>query len=174
MLTRREGESVIEWAGRWFERAKVVLATDGYHIPMATLVMPDGSDEMMALKFDDRQAIYVLMYRLARHVQETGATAILVISEFWVGSRDDVTKGIKPSESLTRREALQVQVASAECQLRTYSTLFWRDNKGKIAFGETLIADSAPDEHWGYLEPIHQVWKAWSIMRQNTRSQQDG
>jgi len=162
MLNRREGESLVDWAGRWFDRAKVVLATDGYHVSMATLIMPDGNDEMMALKFDDRQAVYTLMYRLALHVQETGVVALILINEFWTGTKEDLEKGVRPSESSDRKETLQVQLATAEGQLRTYSAQFCRDKEGHITFEETQIYDSTPSEHWGYLEPIHQVWKRWS------------
>ena len=166
ILEPRNGESYLDWARQWFERAKVVLTTDGHHLPIAMLMMPDGKPEINALKFDDRQAIYVIMYRLALHVEQTGAVAMIMINEFWEGTEEELKNGIRPSESPHRKEALQVQVGIAEGQLRTYSAQFWRDHKGKIIFGETRIFDLGSHEHWGALEPIHQVWKQWRTRRE--------
>lgn len=157
-LERGPQESLANWSHRWFEHAKVVLATDGYHHPLIVLLMPDGRDELRFLKIDDRQGLYVTMNEIATHIERTGAIALIHIGEFWQGTEEDLKKGIRPSESAERKEVLQVIAATMEGGRWVHWAQFWRESDGRIAFGKSGFSDKS-DRHWGFLEPINRVWK---------------
>lgn len=157
-LERQPNESLLDWSHRWFEHAKNVLANDGYHLPLLLLLMPNGKDEMAVLKIEDRQTLYVIMNNIAAHIEQTGANALFQISEFWQGTEADAKKGIRPSESSGKKEIIQLSAATVQGEHWVYWAEFWHENDGKIALGETQFSNKL-DKHWGFLEPINQVWK---------------
>lgn len=157
-LGRLPNQSLIDWSHSWFEHAKSVLSIDGYHLPLLLLLMPNGRDEMAFLKIDDRQALYVTMNEIATHVEQTGATGLFHIGEFWKGTEEDLEQRIMPSASKARKEVLQLSAATAEGEHWLYWAEFWRGSDGRISFGETQFSNNL-DQRWGFLEPINQVWK---------------
>jgi hypothetical protein len=93
--------------------------------------------------------------RVANEVRRLGATVVVSIAETWLGPVEDVARGIPPSRSRQRKEAIDVSVASIDGRSLTYLTVF-RRRLGRIVFDRTEIADSG---HPFFLEPVRRVWK---------------
>lgn len=143
-------------AKRLFRFAKAVLLKDGYHVPMAFLGYPDGRRVHMVLEIEDREAKYVIFRQLATDVAKTGADSVIIVNETWVGSPEDMAKGIYPADSPTRKEALHLVAANKSGGLFQYTVLFHRDKKGQIVFDDQMVDEGVPN----FLLPILSVWSS--------------
>lgn len=157
-LERQPGEDMVSWSGRWFEHAKNVLATDGYHQSMMLLLLPDGETELHSLQMEDRQSVYMVMHELALRIARVGAVGLISIGEFWAANPLDLAPGQKLSEASIRKEILSVHAATAEGKLWVHAVEFWRDSENRITFGQ-YTGSNQSEGHWGFLEPLHQIWK---------------
>lgn len=163
-LSIRPGEDLLEASVRWFEMAKRVLVRDGYHLPFLQLVTSDGGGELYTPAADDRQALYVLMHRMASQVERIGAVGLIHTAEFWMAPPEDLKPGQMPSEVSTRREVLQVSAATCDGRLRVHSVEFSKNSEGKIELGKSWVSDRSGG-WWGLLEPIREVWERWESRR---------
>lgn len=161
---RQPGEDVITSSAVWFESAKRVLATDGYHNPIVLLETADGSGELHALDAPDRASHYVQMQQLADQVERLGAVGLIHIGEFWAAPAADLKPGQQPSELASRKEALQVTAATADGRNRVHSVEFWKTETGKIEFRSEWVSDDS--ERLGFLAPVRRVWRRWAAQRQ--------
>lgn len=157
-LAARAGEDLLESGAKWFEAAKRVLVRDGYHVPIAVLVMPDGERELHGLKIDDRQGLLVLMRRLADEIERTGAVGLIYVAEFWSAPAADLKRGQRASEAPTRRELLSVLAAKASGELRSYVVKFAKNDRGEVRLEESWVDDGLVEDV-GMLEPVWRVWK---------------
>jgi len=158
-LTPPSSRDFIESAVYWSEYAKRVLTTDGYHVPLAILMMQDSSIELHELMFEDRQAIYVLMEQLANRVYVSGAVGVILINEGWMARPEELEGGKRPSEVPGRRETLMVEAVAADGRRRAFITPFSRNEKGQIELETTESSDDT--QYFSVnLEPIRRVWRA--------------
>ncbi len=161
---RRPGEDVIAASAEWFQHAKRVLATDGYHLTLAILETEDGQGELHFLDIPDRAGLYVLMRQLADQVERTGAVGLIHVAEYWGARAEDLKPGQLPSELPGRKEALQVTAATADGRTRVHSVEVRKNERGEIEFGEEWVTDD-PDK-LGFLEPVRRVWRRWAERKQ--------
>jgi len=166
MIRKHEsGEDVITRSAQWFESAKRVLATDGYHQTIALLEAFDGETQIHALEESDRAGLYVLMRQLADEVERMGAVGLIHVAEFWVASPADLKPGERPSESARRKEALQVTAATADGRTLVYYVEFRKNEAGQIEFGNESVTDDPSQT--GFLEPVRRVWRRWGTGEAN-------
>ena len=137
-----------------FQFAKNVLSADGHHGPMAILGYPDGSRHHIPLEMEDRAAKHLIFRQLATYISKTGADSVILINEAWVGTPEDMARGLYPVDSPSRREALQLVAANNSGQLFQYTVLFHKDEKGEIVFGDEMVSEGEPN----FLQPILSAW----------------
>jgi len=158
-LALRLNENLLDAAPRWFEYAKNVLATDGHHVPLAFLLMPDGTGQFSTLILEDRQALYLLIKQLAARVERTGAVGLIYINEAWIARPEELTFGQRPSESPSRKEVLSLVAALRDGRFRHYFAVFSRDETSRIRFEPTAVNTEADSTPLDFLGPILQVWR---------------
>jgi len=141
------------FAQQCVEQAKKVLAKDRYHLPFVWLFYPGGV-EVVGIPAEDQQQKFFSWERVSNEVRRLGATTLLSIAETWLGPLEDTARGIPPSRSSNRREAIDVTVASSDGRSLTYLTVF-RRRFGRIVFEPTVAIEGA---HQLFLEPVRRVW----------------
>jgi hypothetical protein len=151
------GNDPFEHAKALLVLAKKILVRDGFHYPMAFLVLPGGDKFPMALEFESQEDKYVVYREVAKEVEARRAMAVILVNEVWLAAEDE-SVGRRPSESPNRKEALQVFVACADGRRRSYTTVFRGDLRGRIKLGETHIGEGG---QIFVLNPILDVWARW-------------
>src|SRR5262249_16007248 len=130
-LAIQPSEDILAAAAPWFEKAKRVLVTDGYHLPLVLLVMPVGRETLHFLDVPDRQAIYVTMRQIANEGERSGAVGVIHVAEFWMAPVDSVLQsGRRAGDLADRREGLAVTVATAGGRQRVHMVEFSKDEHG--------------------------------------------
>jgi hypothetical protein len=126
--------SLQEEAAVWFEQAKNILRTDGYHLPTALIGYRDGKKTISQLHMEDRTAKHLMLRKLAAEIEKTGATSVILINEAWL------SRGHKPPPSghavddPNREEALQLIATDASGGTFVHTAVFVRDAQGSIQF----------------------------------------
>lgn len=155
-LPRPGSRDVLDMAAFWSEYAKGVLTTDGYHLPLAMLILPETGMELHQLAFEDRQSLILIMEQLARRVEVAGAVGVIVISEEWYASPEELEGGKRPREVPGRNEVLTVEAAAADGRARMYWTPFSKGKDRKIQLDDTVTLGKG--DFRCSLEPVCRVW----------------
>lgn len=159
-LAMRPGEDLLSASDRWFEHAKRVLATDGYHHTLVRLMTQDGDAQLHFLEFADHPGLYVLIRQIADEVERIGAVGLIYIAEFWAARLEDLKPGQRPSEVPTRQEFLRVIAVTADGRTRDHTIEFRKDEQGEIRFGESSVSGEAAGSD--FLEPVRRIWRRWA------------
>lgn len=136
-----------------FEIAKSLLCINGGHVTIVKLILPNDKIFLMPIEIRDNSEKFLIWSMVADEVKRTGAKAILVISEVWVGPEDPKLP-VRPSESPDRTEGLELTVVSDRGEEFLFFCPFERID-GSIVLGETIYSDKG---HAFFLEPIRKVW----------------
>jgi len=155
----------LEGRVRWHhEFGRRMLAHDGQHMFAAFLFRRGLSVGIIELTPEDQPAKYLLMERLAGHVQETSADEVIVSSETWVAPPVPVSDerfDLRAGQREDRTEAFITVGANNHGDRHGLSSAFSRV-AGRIELGdaepfEGIVLSLAPVLHvWG-LEPM---WKS--------------
>lgn len=151
----RVAKSLEEEAATMFHFAKTALRTDGYHLPIAILGLPDGSKTIRVLAMTDRSAVLLLFRQLATHIEKVGATSVIVINEMWMSKLGNGRPPHYPSDDPDRREVLQLVAADVSGETYTHMVLFHKDKSGKVHLGEQFVSK---DDSPSFLAPVSAVW----------------
>lgn len=152
---RKKPKDLKEEADIFFENAKTILITDGFHVPTAILGYPDGHRDIFALQMRDRTEKHLAIRKLAADIEKKGATLVVLINEVWVSSTEDYHLTLVGVESPTLREALQLIAANAEGETYNKLIFFTKDKNEKINMGKE---HNISDNKINLLAPIQEVW----------------
>jgi hypothetical protein len=148
-----------EEADHLFKCAKNILATDGYHVPVALIGYPNGEKRIQGLHMADRTEKHLVFRNLAAEIEKTGANSIIIISEVWIAPVEGTTITPQEIESPERREALQL-IALNDCGERSKHQIFFeKDSEGKVRFGEEMKFEA---DSINILTPFIEVWSKQS------------
>lgn len=139
----------------FFETAKDILKTDGFHVPMAILGYPDGHRDLRALLMQNRTEKHLMIRKLAADIEKTGATSVVLINEAWVSNTKDYCLTQLGVESPTLREVLHLIAANAKGEIYAKQVFFTRDKKGEINMGKEF---NISHNIVNILAPIKEVW----------------
>ena len=142
--------------------SKRMLKKDRSHIRL--VFVRDGAGEWHPMTFlhSDRSEKHLAVRLIAQFVEQTGADAVIDVSELWYVPREKA-RTIRDFSNLEnvpgRAEALLVLVATRAGLLRVYLTPFSRGLFGGIKLGDTSVSDENPSNNY-YLYPVFKVWAA--------------
>jgi hypothetical protein len=106
---------------------------------------------------EDQQDKYVLMQKLARSVQATGADEVILTGEIWVAPHvelDDPRFDLRAGQRDDRTEALSTTGANSAGELVDLHTAFTRTDSGLVL---SDVAPAAP-LMFLFLRPVLLVW----------------
>jgi len=156
---RAAPEDPLAFGGNMMWIAKKMLVRDRRLHTVVMLRTPNGL-YMNALEFADQAEKYVAMRHVAADVERLGAFAVILVGEVWTLPVDKF-RGIRPTDSPEREEAICVEMATVEGGSRMWTAPFKRGLLGGIKFDETGIAD----ENSNTFLPIRRVWRRWDKER---------
>lgn len=136
-----------ERAERHVDFAKRVLARDGQHMPMLTLLLPEGTAVVHGLVFAAAADKFAQWQRVAAEVERLGAHALIFVAEAWRRS---------PEDGRVLGEVLAVTLATDDGAVISWGTAFKR-RFGRIVFEKTQRFE---EQQPFYLRPVQQVWRA--------------
>jgi hypothetical protein len=150
-------------------RAKQILKKDKSHARMMFIRDGHGTWHQILLHASDRTEKHILMRVAASFIERVGADALIEISEAWIlpASAFFELDQHDMEDAPSKREVLQLVVATREGIRRAYVTPFSRGMFGRIKLEETDQSDDARGFH--YLIPIFEVWR-----RQRTKMSDTG
>ncbi len=152
---RKSGEENLEEkAGRFFNTAKHMLCTDGYHNSIVILSSQRGEGAVHQLNPADQKEKYVLWRRMAEEVAHEGYDEIIAISEAWFAPVDPQGPSTRAADSPDRQEGLSLVAATADGEEISLSCEFERTPSGIIC-GETR---KLYGRHANFLAPIREAW----------------
>lgn len=142
-----------------FHRAKQILQKDGYHINIIYTQTVDLKWELLNPIFEDQVSKHIFWNDLARRVKKENIIAIIFIAECWVGKIDLLIKsGLRASEQPERKEALSVDIFTANIQGKSYKCLYHKNKIGKLVFSNEIV-ETNDIMNFNYIKPIVDVWK---------------
>ena len=144
-----------EEAAAWFEYAKNILQTDGYHSPTALIGYPDGRKGIYQLHMEDRTGKHLMMRKLAVEIEKKGADSVVLINEAWLSRGQKLPRSGHAADDPNREEILQLIAADARGQLFVHSAVFVRDAEDKIHFTEERRTTT---DVINLLQPIRDAW----------------
>lgn len=154
LVTAERSEGVRGVAEFFFELARVMLKTDGYHIPMAFLILPNGDMQQCVIPAASVTEQRLVWTRMAEEVERIGATAVISISETWGAPYDSEHPNRPPAASPSRFEGLELAVLSLAGDEFIFVCRFERADGG-IELGDTEeVSGSA-----AFLDPVRRVWE---------------
>ena len=152
-ISKKKDKDLKEEANFFFEHAKYILSIDGYHVPTAILLYPDGHANIFGFQMQNRAEKHLMYRKLAADIEKSGANGVIVIVESWGLILDKDKKSTHPN----RQEALVLTAANSNGEVYSHAVIFTKDKNGKITFGEESIDFSK--EFSVFLTPIMNVWK---------------
>lgn len=133
-----------------------VLKKDKYHRSIFFMHVPNQGWQLYSTDTADKTEKFIIMSTLAEQVKVSRADCIITINEAWISNDlEAIKQGIPVVETMDRKEALQVTLASSNGIRKVFTTLFRRSVLGKIILEETIITE---DDVLNYLQPIFKVW----------------
>jgi hypothetical protein len=138
-------------ARAFFQQAKTVLQTDGYHIPIALLGFPDGRQSVVNLQMNARSDKHIVIRQLASDVEKFGITSVILINEAWLS--ENVTR--YAVDDPNRKECLQLIAVNSDGQEFAHTALFSHNKDGQIIFTGEIIDMGVIN----LLQPIRDAWK---------------
>lgn len=139
------------------EVARKVLVKDKYHRSLFYLYVPEKGLQLVGIDPSDQVEKFAIMRRMADNVKQTGATAIVFISEIWMTTNIKAAFNGTPVEEIQEREeALTVTTVSSDGTYKSLLTKFTRGLMGNIKLEPTIEVDYADTIY--FLEPILKVW----------------
>lgn len=133
-----------------------VLKKDKYHRSIFLMHVPNQGWQLHSTDTADKTEKFVVMSMLAEQVKVSGSDCIITINEAWISNDlEAIKQGIPAVETMDRKEALQVTLASSSGIRKVFTTIFRRGILGKIILDETIITE---DDVLNYLQPIFKVW----------------
>lgn len=148
-----------ERTAAYFEMAKVLLKKDKYHRLMAHLFDSNGKPlKLIVLQIEDYASKFLMWRDVAREVEISGATSIIVIGEMWHATYNGETPLVKPADNPDRIEVLSVEAESMDGERVNLACSFSRDVNGEISFAHD---EERRPEGPGFTEPIREVWRKW-------------
>lgn len=136
--------------------AKTILIRDKYHSRIVFLLTPVGWTTL-SIQSEDRAEKYTMIRIVAEEIKKRRAVALVDVGEVWIAPEEEVRKGRMPENVRTRKEALQITVATSDGKFRQYTTVFRRTIFRKIKLADTTTRTEAEVIPF-YLAPIFEVW----------------
>lgn len=151
------------------DRAKQILKKDKTHARMIFIRDGHGAWRQTIVNAADRTEKHILMRVIASFVERIGGDALIDVSEMWMlpANAFQELEGQDIKDAPSRKEALQVLIATRDGICRAYTTPFERGVFGRIKLEDTEESDEEPSLY--YLKPVFEVWR-----RQGTRTLGDG
>ena len=149
------GRTLADKSRFYFDMAKRVLATDGFHSQIVILFNETGSGSLMRLDPRNQADKYLMWRDVAKEVSRIDAKSLVTISEVWVAPANTLQPDQRASGSPSRSEALQLVAANAQGEAVDIFCPFERRD-GKIIFG-TEITNACREMN--FLEPVQAVWQ---------------
>lgn len=134
-------------AEQYVELSKRILARDKEHVPMLTLLLPDGTAVPHLLVFSDAADKFAQWQHVATEVDRLGAHALVFVAEAWRRS---------PEDGHILGEVLTVTLATDDGAVISWGTSFKR-RFGRIVFEKTQRME---EQQAFYLRPVQKVWRA--------------
>jgi metal-responsive CopG/Arc/MetJ family transcriptional regulator len=151
------------------QQAKQILKKDRSHARMIFIRDGRGAWHQTIPYARDRTEKYILMRVTASFMERVGADALIDVSEAWIlpAEASLELEHHDMENAPSRKEVLQLVIASRDGIRRSYRTPFTRGIFGGISLEETDQSDDANGLH--YLMPVFEVWR-----RQRTKTLSDG
>lgn len=144
-----------ELAMIFLDWAKNILLTDGNHVPIVFLELPNGKHQIWTCAMRDQSEKYIMARRLVKDVEMTGAKSIMSISEVWTVPFKKENLQTPIEEVPERSEALAVEYLSADGDEFSFHCTFTRKN-GSFEFGEVI---ESPRSLNLFHIPLRESWR---------------
>lgn len=156
------GTDVLSRGRAYHEFARHILIADGYHSPIAWLLLDGARVAQAALHPEDQRDKAMMMQRLALEVDRLGADEFIFTTEAWeaqVVADDDPRSKLRPADREDRREALLTYALARGGPCNVWRSGFARDDKGAIRLQATEHFVPPPPP---FLGPLATVWATWA------------
>ena len=148
-------------AKAYFRIASSMMMKDGFHQIIAFFLKGPIVIRIIPTDIPDRASKYVLMRDLAKLARIEGADGILVISEIWMASVDDIPKSRFPGDAKNRSEALSISAFNAEGESFSLQAMIHRkkNKPWKVKrLGKTIVDDT------GFQFMFYPFMKEWGCI----------
>jgi hypothetical protein len=154
----REARSLRELAEIYFEKARIVIARDGFHRSLGFFLKGSTVIQMISTDHPDRASRYVLMRDLAKLARTCGADGVMLIGEAWTVFQPNIPKSGFAADAPDRGEAIVLHAANAAGEALSLQALFERKRPGskKIRHIEPTMLDE--DTFQFLLYPFLREW----------------
>lgn len=136
--------------------AKRMLNKDGYLVPVAALLLPDHTLEIIQLQIEERGDKYLVWERVAERVRQNGATGVIAVGEAWTAPFDPDDPNRYAGDAPDPHEVISVHAASSDGEILSFVCEFTR-REDQISFGPV---EEESGGFVGILQPILRVWGA--------------
>jgi len=150
-----QGRTLVEMARFYFDMAKRVLTTDGYHSQVVILSTKTRCGILMRLEPRNQADKYLMWRDVANEVARINAESLVTICEVWVAPPDPAQPDLRAADSPSRSEGLQLVAANAQGETISIFCPFER-KAGKIILGPER---EDRDMEMNFLEPVQAVWQ---------------
>lgn len=167
-LRRWQQGDPVAFAERIDYMAKRMLKKDKSLQRFIFLRDADGNWNSIPIDAKDATEKHILLRMVAELIEATGADALVDVNEVWMIDQESMHELARHriDEAPSRREAIEVLVATRDGVLRSYTTPFTRGPFGGIRLGDTSVDEKRQAY---YLAPIIDVWR-----RHGTQTNADG
>ena len=155
LIKKTKPRNMRERAYQLLDQAKVIFSTDGYHVPIAIMELPNRKVNIIALKMDDPAERHLTARRLVTEAEKNGARNIFCIGEAWRTSYSEKYTDRPIEEIEERTEVLVVEYLSSDSEEFSLHCTINRTNDC-IEFGEVEENHRC---NTMFLTPLKEAWK---------------
>jgi hypothetical protein len=160
-----KASSLLDAAKIYFKTARSVMLRDGYHVSLYVPLKNNRPLDVIVAPPRNRMDKYLIIRDVAHLVRRSGADGLILISEAWTASKDEVPKGQFAADVPSRGESLMLAaVNSAGEQINLSAKVIrkkWRPKKVKelrpteIEIGTRMVSMAPVLEVWGVLGSLN-------------------
>ena len=159
-----EAKTFPDVAKCFFQQARVAMLRDGYHTSLCLFLRGNSLITLIDITHPDRASRYVIMRDLAKLSRIAGADGVILISEVWTASQEDIPKSGFAVDAPNRREGLVLDAMNAKGERTSLSAKVERRKFGKKVKSLSETVDEAKDDIPFLLYPF---MKEWGCIEQN-------
>jgi hypothetical protein len=100
----------------FFQRARVAMLRDGYHMSLCVALRGNSVIELIDFAHPDRASRYIIMRDLAKLLRIMGADGVILISEVWTASQENIPKSGFAVDAPNRGEGLILNAVNAKAK----------------------------------------------------------
>lgn len=141
-----------------FRNARAMMTKDSYHISLAILCKGVSVIRILFMDLPTRASKYLILREIAALAKIECADGVILISEAWEASKEDVPASGFAEDAKNRRESLSLVAASSDGKCYQYSAIVERKKIKKHKVKRILTTDFSESRFQYVLSPFQVAW----------------